>query len=118
MGLMRRRSSTRYSRPSRCPPWLTWFAASMALILRRWPLTRTGAGTLGLAAGTYALAAILDYRILAAIAVGLVTLVMFAAIWMIPWLRISVTRSVSPDRLQVGEVAQGQLTVQNRSSLP
>jgi uncharacterized protein (DUF58 family) len=59
----------------------------------------------------------LDYRALAAIAVGLATLLAFATVWMAHRLRISVIRSISPDRLRVGEVAQGRLTVHNRSSL-
>jgi uncharacterized protein (DUF58 family) len=58
-----------------------------------------------------------DYRMLAAIAVGLAVLLAFATIWLAPLARLDASRCLAPNRLRVGEVTQGRLTVYNRSRL-
>jgi uncharacterized protein (DUF58 family) len=84
----------------------------------RSPLTGTGTTVLVAAALLYVAAALLGYRTLAAAAVGLLALVALAALWVLVRPRVSLRRSVSPDRVVAGDQALGRIDVHNRSRLP
>lgn len=83
-------------------------------------LTVTGTG-IGVAAGTvvaYATGAVLGYRLLVMVAVGGLAMLAAAAAAVAIRPSVTLTRVVRPDRLTVGEVAEGRLDVHNTSRWP
>lgn len=86
--------------------------------MKRLTVTGTGIGVAVGAVAAYAIGAILGYRLLVVVAVG--GLAMLAAATVAVAIRPSVTlaRAVRPDRVTVGEVAEGRLDVHNTSRWP
>lgn len=82
------------------------------------PLTRTGAGALLSALVLYAAGSLLGYRLLATSGVGIAVLVALAGGWVVLQPRVSVVRTITPDRVSAGERTLGRLDVRNRSRFP
>lgn len=84
----------------------------------RGPLTRTGTGALVTAGALYATGSVFGYRLLATAGVGVAALVVLAGGWVVLRPRVALARTVSPDRVNVGEQTLGMLDVRNRSRFP
>lgn len=83
-------------------------------------LTVTGTG-IGVAAGAvlaYATGVLLGYRLLVVLAVGGLAMLGAATVAVVIRPSVTLTRTVRPDRVAVGEAAEGRLDVQNMSRWP
>ncbi|MGH3908414.1 MAG: DUF58 domain-containing protein, partial [Pseudonocardiaceae bacterium] len=93
---------------SRVPPRLA----------RSLPLTGTGWCVLAGSAVLYGLGALLGYLVLAGLAIGGAVLLIAAGLFVSVRPTVSLERTITPDRLRVGEPALGRVVIRNLSRWP